>query len=84
LQTLRVKAESLESGYAFYRAVWEFHPEFERDTVNGGCFVSITLARGQHVMAVFDALKGHVEERGQVSSISFRIDDRPYTVLHAS
>ena len=76
MQSLTVGASSLEVAQGLYGALAEFHPEI----IGGdeGYEVRVSLAGDRQIVAILDAIEGHVTERQSAALV--QLDGRSYTV----
>ncbi len=77
MQSLTVGASSLQVAQGLYGALAEFHPEI----IGGdgqGYEVRVSLAGERQIVAILDAIEGHVTERQSAALV--QLDGRSYTV----
>jgi len=63
VQTLTIKARSLESADALFVALSKFHPEMINGE-NGSHSVTIALGSDSDIVAALNAIEQHVTDRG--------------------
>ncbi len=63
MQTLTIKARSLESADALFVALSKFHPEMINGE-NGSHSVTIALGSDSDIVAALSAIEQHVTDRG--------------------